>query len=301
MINKPNQSRQLSDSDYIYWAKKDEWSLTQAVCLLYGFLPPESDFPDPEELIEYQEQQKSKERTHCPEEWVILAISDGHIVNDCWKLIYPHWIPDDIGVTLGKKLNYPRYIEVLGTNTSIALEQLVSFALNLSDEKMTSPPKEFGYLLEDMKKRLSIKTNNPEELRKRMVSPRQFMDKCPKSKFAINRKCLHWYELLNSNPDIADWLEGSNKVKKVRSGKKNSKESLPEKGGIARAAKYKKLELHSIELYIQKKFHSVRDASIRLVDPVNQYAEENGLILLTKNNAQATIYGWLLKYDKQSK
>jgi len=206
----------LSDSDYIYWAKKNEWSLTQAVYLLYGFLPPESDFPDQEELLEHQRQQKSKERTHRPEEWVILAISDGHIVNDCWKLIYPQWIPDKIGITLGKELNYPRFIEVLGTNTDIPLGQLVSFTLDLCDKEMVKPPKEFDYLLQDMKKMLGIKANNSEELNKWLVSPRQFMEKCSETKFVINEKCLYWYKLLNSNPDIADWLEVPSNEKEER-------------------------------------------------------------------------------------
>ena len=74
--------------------------------------------------------------------------------------------------------------------------------------------------------------------------------------------------------------------------------SLPKMGGVARAAIYKKLELHAIELFKQGKFHNPRAASFRLVAPLNQYASDNGLIPLTKNNAQDKIYRWLLKYKQ---
>lgn len=213
MTNKQNK---LTDSDYIYWAKKENWLLTEAVYLLHGFVPPEPEltidqlieaFSDTEKLI--------KQFTPPPREWVMLALSAeafadseklNEYVTDCWKLIYPRWIPHDVNITFGKILDWPRFIEVLGTNTDTSLEKLVRFALNLYDKKMAVSLTEFDQLLDDMATKLSIETNSREELREWRVRPKQFMERCLEDNFAYDSECQHWYNLLLKHPKIAKFI-----------------------------------------------------------------------------------------------
>jgi len=309
MTSTQNQSEHLFDSDYISWAEKEKWTLTEAVFVLHGRVPPGSEleidqlieeFPD--EIEEFPDEgvlrnlpkpwQEGLRKS--PEDWAFQLMYAGRMsVTGCWWLIYPQWIPDDFGITRGKKVNYRRFFKVLGPDTDTPLGELVSVALNLGDKKMVNPPREFYYLLDDMAQKLDIKANYHEELRGWLVSPRQFAGECPETKFV--------FELLNSNPNLAAWLKAPGKAKKVRSRTKNSDKSLAKKGGDTRGANYKKLELRAIELYQQGNFPSVRAASFHLVASVKQYAVDNALIPLTEKNAQSTIYKWLRKHVNQSK
>ncbi len=246
-----NKQNKLTHSDYyIYWAKKEEWSLTEAVYLLHGFVPPGPElaidqlikvFPDIKRLVEnlperklakylespedwalraisdenladskklneYRTEKKLKKFTPPPKEWVIRALYDGMAVTDCWKLIYPKWIPHDVNITFGKILDWPRFIKVLGTNTKTSLKELVRFALNLYDKKMAVSPRAFDHLLDDMATRLNIKTNSREELREWRVRPKQFMERCLEDNFAYDSECQHWYNLLLKHPKIAKFI-----------------------------------------------------------------------------------------------
>ena len=100
MTSKQNQG-QLFDSDYICWAEKKEWSLTEAVFVLHGRVPPGSElnvdqlieeFPDDEEIL----QKLPEELRKSPEDWAFQLMYAGRMdVTGCWWLIYPQWIPDD--------------------------------------------------------------------------------------------------------------------------------------------------------------------------------------------------------------
>ena len=81
-----NKQPKLTHSDYyIYWAKKEEWSLTEAVYLLHGFVPPGpelasdqliEEFPDTKYLIENLPERILAKYLESPEDWSLRAISD---------------------------------------------------------------------------------------------------------------------------------------------------------------------------------------------------------------------------------
>ncbi len=328
---------QLTDSEYIEWLGEQEWSLTQAVYLLHGFNPPESNknekqlqrqFPDAENLLQnhkewakrvknleklnrqfpddesqIQRMRRLKEEYPCyPGSWVNRAFSNGMNFKYSWIAIFPKWMPDQLSYVTEEEPDYHRLIQVFTRDTETRLRELVGFALNLNEYRKDNPTAEYYELLEDVNSKLQPKAKDIDYLPNRLVSPQRFFEICSSLDIVLDSRCLELVEWKMRHPELAAMLKDPSIAKKMRSRTKNGNKSLPEMGGNARAAKYEKLRLHAIALYKKGSFHSTRAASLRLVGPVNQFAKGNkDLIPLTENNAQDTIYKWLLEHDNQSK
>lgn len=188
-----NKQKQLTDSEYVDWAKKDwaktDWSFLQMIYFLHGRVPPESEevtkdqlieyFPHSKKMIDSIPEKKLTEYSKSIEDWALYASSDNGFaldpfdekianptdeqrdINDCWKLIYPYRFPDRYHYLPGVKLDYRSFIKALGADIPIALGELVKFALNLFDERMAGPP--FAINFRD------AKMSNPPEARDRLL------------------------------------------------------------------------------------------------------------------------------------
>jgi len=184
-----SKRNQLTDSAYIQWAKKKEWSLTQAVYLLHGLVPPpESEiaidllikkFPRAKGLLQYYPKLNKNEKSNqeCPDTWVFLAAmhyttdepcnTDKHYSMDlpiCWDAIFPKWIKGNGGYDFGRSPDYRRFIEVFTRDIRSPLGKLAEYVLNLGKDAMANPPDEYFAVLDDMDTALGINAKKTRKL-----------------------------------------------------------------------------------------------------------------------------------------
>ena len=121
MTSKQNQ---LTDSAYIQWMDKENWSLTEAIYLLHGQVPLEStvtnkyllkEFPDAAEMLQHYSKPNQEDSTECPEDWVFRAMNHDMGVTNCWKAIFIQMITDNFHFHNGKP-DYHRFIQVFQIN-----------------------------------------------------------------------------------------------------------------------------------------------------------------------------------------
>ena len=77
MVDKLDSLKDLTDLDYIEWAKIDEWSSFQAVCLVHGCIPPKGAFSETDLVARF------------PDSRGYLRFLKGGL-SDIWKLILEH-------------------------------------------------------------------------------------------------------------------------------------------------------------------------------------------------------------------
>lgn len=334
MTSTQSQQDQLTDSEYIRWTEKQEWSLTQAVYLLQGFNPPKSNktekqlqrqFPDAENLLqrhkEWTEEVKKMEELSkqspeaekqkmlqwglsqlkeghpkCPEEWVGSASFDGLDLTDSWKAIFPMSVQEPLSFIHDEKPDYRRFVEKFTRDASTRLGELAVFVLGLNKYEKANPSDKFNDLLEDMNTALKINTKEFDKLASTPVSPRQFMNECPQHYFSWDNQCLPWVDWLTGHPELADMLKDSSSAKKVRSRTKNGNESLPEMGGNARAAIYALFKQQVIKLYREGEFKSKLQASKDLRPQIEIYRFDKQLKIPAPQ--PSTIYRWLRELGK---
>lgn len=218
MTNKQNQ---LTDLTYIQWVEKEEWSLTQAVYLLHGLVPPDStvtnsvlvkEFPDAEKMFQNLPKSNQELFRECPENWALLAMADNMEVTDCWMAIFPQCIKDDFEYICGKIPDYRRFIQLFVSDTATRLGKLAEYVLNMGGNAVANPPMQFNNILEDMNTALGINTKEFDKLANTLVSPQQFMNECPHHYFSRESQCLQWVNWRNNHPELAASLEDFNET-----------------------------------------------------------------------------------------
>lgn len=208
----------LDDSAYIRWAETDDWSLTQAVFLLHGHAPPRSKlskenlikkFPDAKKMIGNLPVSSGDNTRETPEDWAVLAMHDGMKITDSWRVIYSIWIPDDFRHIFGEIPDYRRFITVLVRDIATPLGSLAELVLNLGEASIHELPAKFENLLEDMNTLLDLGVNETGALSDQLVSPREFIEKCPPQYLTPASPCLHWLHWMNDHPTLSAWLNDS--------------------------------------------------------------------------------------------
>ena len=227
------KQNELTDSDFIQWMDIEKWSLTEAVYLLHGFVPPGStftskrllkEFPDAKKLLQYYPKPNQEESTARPEDWVFQARLDRMNVTVNWKAIFIQMIIDFFLNIHKSKPDYRRFIQVFVSDTKTSLKELAEYVLNLDETAMTDPPKEYFRVLQDMNTELGINAEDVGELPGKLVSPREFIKKCPRHYFnpasdgglmcTRQSACLWWVDWPSKYPKLAAKLKTLDKAKR---------------------------------------------------------------------------------------
>jgi len=236
--NVTSKKNQLTDTAYAQWMEEEEWSLTQAVYLLHGFVPPATEiaidqlikeFPDAEGLLQHYPNllKKKDKKKECPDTWVFLAATLYDMdVPICWDAIFPQWIKGNGGYHFGKSPDYRCFVQVYVSDTATPLGELAEYVLNLGEKAMINPPAEFYDILKYMNTALEMNAKEISELPGRFVSPRKFIAKCPGRYFNSNNQCRRWVNWPSKHPKLAAKLEASGKAKKSAKTKKATGDPL---------------------------------------------------------------------------
>jgi len=256
VIDKLDSLKDLTDLNYIEWAKIDEWSSFQAVCLVHGCILPnggfsETDlvarFPDSQWYLKLlknlqhrntlrQDDQIKREMElafpRTPASWVHQLAGSDVAVTETWTAIFPMSFLESLESIWGREPDYRRFIYVLMHDTPTPLGELVAFALTIGTNDLLDPPKEYGVVLSDVHSRLGKAARDIDSLPGKLVNPRQFIHCYPKESTDIDDRCMHWHEWLNIHGAIGDWLKGVGAGKSVSKPKTKPGKAIEEAYGL---------------------------------------------------------------------
>lgn len=205
-------TKPLTDSDYIYWFEQAAWSLTQAVYLIQGFVPPKEKKTDAEIIdtfpigkrLLYEINEYGSNWDDTPGSWLHNMSSD---ITDSWVAIMSAWLPTSLAAICNEEPDYNRFIGAFVCDEKLPLGNLVKYALRIGEKDIVDTSDDYQAVLLSAASRQNIADGDTEALERKIVSAREFVDKYPRNLHPIDEKCSKWADWVNNHSVLAVWLE----------------------------------------------------------------------------------------------
>jgi hypothetical protein len=215
----------LTNEQCIEWAKREQWTITEAVFLLQGLLPPTNEM-NAGQLIDkvltsgwlldpYDPFVPAEPEVERPVYWVGDAQRSNFKVTASWKAIFPLAGPGNLGALLDREPDYREFIKVFIRDTPTFFDELAGYVLNTNDPVKSSD--EYKKLLRDMSQ--AFGSADTDKLANELISPRIFFEYCDANYFSMDSQCIspvNWLNWVEENPQLARWIQKKSQPKQVR-------------------------------------------------------------------------------------